>query len=111
MRPVDIFLIPYFWLIFADFQNEAECLRINSLKKINTQSDYFSCHDLISGFNCRIQVEFLRSILWWLSYGSLNAYTFLLTRYLHSFAYTVHSRLKHKMPKHATDILILIKLG
>ena len=30
-RPVDLFLIPYFWPIVANFQNEAEGLSVNSL--------------------------------------------------------------------------------
>ena len=43
---------------------------------IKTQSDYFSCHDLILGFDCRIQVKFLVSMQWSLFYGSLNVYIF-----------------------------------
>ena len=31
MPAADIFLIPYFWPIFANFQKEADCLRVNSL--------------------------------------------------------------------------------
>ena len=30
MRPYDLFLIPYFLTIFAYFQNEADCLSVNS---------------------------------------------------------------------------------
>ena len=30
-RPADLFLIPYFWLIFDNFQNDADYLSINSL--------------------------------------------------------------------------------
>ena len=30
-RPADIFLIPYFWPIFANFQKETDCLSVNSL--------------------------------------------------------------------------------
>ena len=47
--PADLFLIPYFLLIFANFQNEADCLSVNSLTDTDL-SDYFSSHDLISGF-------------------------------------------------------------
>ena len=28
--PVDLFLIPYFWPIFGNFQNEADCLSISN---------------------------------------------------------------------------------
>ena len=61
-HPVDLFLVPYFDQFFTNFQNEADCLGIDSLIDRETQSDYFSSRDLISGFHCRIQVKFLRSM-------------------------------------------------
>ena len=55
---------------------------------IETQSDYFSCLDLIPGCCCRILVKFLRSIHWSLFYGSLNVYTFFYSpSSLSSFAH------------------------
>ena len=61
--PVDQFLIPYFWLISANFQNEANCLIVNSLTDRDSKWSFFkSC--LISGFYSRMQVKFVGSMQW-----------------------------------------------
>ena len=71
-----ILLIHYFWLIFANFQKEADCLSFNSVTDRDPKWS-FLCRDVISGFYYRIQVKFLKSIQWSHFYGSLNVYTFL----------------------------------
>ena len=82
MRPADIFLIPYFWPIFANFRKEADRLSVNKL--IDWDPKWlFLRYDLILSLYCRIQVKFLRSMQWSLFYVSLNVlYTlFWLNRY------------------------------